>query len=192
MAEISYSCDVRQGFNFEKDAQVCMGYINSLKIGEQAFKSDISVTDPESAKMEGKIKVFGVASNIYWQGGYADPIQFSCQVSVLNKPLITAMTHKELSNTYVELAFTIYDYDPVEKKFYQCFHTDGAAVQGLVLKSGGSLALSIDNDQSMLVPSPKNYAFSLGVMPVEASDQALQCAVAMKDKFAKRWGVEVA
>ncbi len=191
MAETSYSCDVRQGFNFEKDAQVTLGYINAIKIAGTDLAADISVTDPESANMEGKLKVFGVVSHIYWTGGYADPIEFGCQVSINNKPKIQEMTHKTLSNTNVEVTFTIYDYDPVQKKYYKCFHTDGAPVIGLIEKSGGQLNMTIDADQSMEVTSPKNFAFNLGVMPVEESNQALQMATSVNLKFAKQWGVEV-
>jgi hypothetical protein len=51
--------------------------------------------------------------------------------------------------------------------------------------------MSIDMDQSMEVVSPKNFSFSLGVMPQDL-DMAIHLAVSVSDKFAKKWGVEVA
>lgn len=191
MAESSYSCDVRQGFNFEKDAQVTMGYINKIKIAGQDLPSDIDVTDPMSENMAGKLKVFGIVSQIYWQGGYADPVQFSCQVSVLNKPTIQTMTHTTLKDTSVEYIFTIYDYDPVKKIYYKCFHANETALLGLILKSGGSLAMDISSDQGYEVVSPKNFAFSLGVMPVEEKNQQIHVATSTTSNFVKQWGVAV-
>ena len=189
MAESSYSCSVSQGFNFQKDEQILVGHINSLKIGETELKSDLNVTDPEDVNKT--IKVFGVASSIYWNGGYADPVQFACQVSTDNKNLLTTLKHKSMSNTEVELLFTFYDYDPKEKKYFKCFHANDTKLKGLVEKAGGALNLDIDMDQSMEVVSPKNYNFSLGVMPQD-QEMAIHLAVSVTDKFAKKWGVEVA
>lgn len=188
MAESSYSCSVSQGFNFQKDEQILIGHINSLKIGETELKSDLNVTDPEDVNKT--IKVFGVASNIFWNGGYADPVEFNCQVSTNNKNLLTTLQHKSMSNTEVELVFTIYDYDPKDKKYFKCFHSNDTKLKGLVQKSGGQLAMNIDMDQSMEVVSPKNYNFSLGVMPQD-QEMAIHLAVSVTDKFAKKWGVAV-
>lgn len=188
MAELSYSCSVSQGFNFQKDEQPLVGHINSLKIGDQDLKSDFQVTDPlDVSKL---LPVFGVISSIYWGGGYSDPVQFGCQVSTPNKNLLATLQHKTLSNTEVAFSFTIYDYDPTAKKYYKCFHTADAKLNGLIYKSGGSLAMNMCTDQSMEVPSPKNYAFSLGIMPQD-KDMAIQLAISNTDKFAKKWGVEV-
>jgi len=189
MAESSYSCDVRQGFNFEKDAQVCIGHINYLKVADKELKSDISVTDPEDITKT--IKVFGVGSSIYWKGGYADPVEFSCQVSVDNKNTIATLLHKSMSNTEVEVQFTIYDYDPKQKKYYQCFHSNAVKLKCLVLKQGGELAMALDMDQSTEVTSPKNHRFTLGAMPQDIQ-QEIHLAVSVSDKFVKQFGITVA
>lgn len=188
MAESSFNCDVRQGFNFEKDSQVTIGHINYLKIGDKEMKSDFTVTDPEDVTKT--IKIFGIASAIYWQGGYADPVQLSCQVSVDNKNQIATLLHKAMSNTEVELQFTIYDYDPKQKKYYQCFHTNAVKLKCLVHKSGGELAMALDMDASSEVVSPKNHRFSLGSMPQDVQ-QEIHLAVSVSDKFVKQFGIEV-
>lgn len=188
MAESSFNCSASQGFNFQKDEQVIIGHLVSCKVGDTALKSDIEVTDPENNT--GKVKVFGVVTGIFWAGGYADPVQFSCQVSNNNKNTIATLTHKSMSNTAVTFKFNIFDYDPKQKKYYKCFHTNEADLEGLVLKSGGSLAIAIDMDASSEVVSPKNFNFNMGVMPAEKEMQ-IHLAVSVTDKFAKKWGVAV-
>ncbi len=189
MAEVSYSCDVSQGFNFQKDQQTLVGHINKLKVAGKELAADMAVTNPEKVTGD-KVKVVGVASGIYWGGGYADSIEFSCQVSNPNKKTMSVLTQMEMANTMVEFVFTIYDYDPDEKKYYKCFHSNDAVLKGLVLKSGGSLSISIDLDQSQEVVSPKNFTFSLGIMP-EDLEQDTHLAMSVSDKMVKRWGVTV-
>lgn len=185
-AASSYSCSVPQGFNFQKDEQVTVGHINYLKIGDKVLASDLNVTDPENlAKV---VKVFGIVSGISWNGGYAEPVNFSAQVSVDNKNKLATLKHKSMANTEVEVQFTIYDYDYKAKRYYKCFHSNDLKLKGLVLKSGGELAMNIDMDQSSEVVSPKNHTFSLGVMPQDAAQQ-IHLAVALGSKFVKQWGV---
>lgn len=189
MAEVSYSCDVSQGFNFQKDEQLVVGHINKVKIGDKQLTEDIGVTDPENVTGD-KLDVVGIASSVYWGGGYADLIEFSCQVSNANKKTLAVLTHSEMSDTTVELCFTVYDYDPDEAKYYKCFHTDDDNLEGLVAKSGGRLAVEIDTEQAVEVVSPKNFTFSLGVMPVD-KEQDTHVAMSVSDKLVKRWGVGV-
>jgi hypothetical protein len=190
MAVLNFSCSVSQGFNFQKDEQILVGHINSLKISTTDFAKDLTVTDPTNLSGD-KIKVVGVVSGITWNGGYSQPIQFSCQISTGNKNTATLMTHSTLSDTNVEFIFTIYDYDPIAKKYYKCFHTADTALKGLVEKSGGDLNMYIDQDQAGEVVSPKNFTFNLGVMPQEL-EQVTHVAVSDTSKFCKNWGVTVA
>lgn len=190
MAVNSYNCSVYQGFNFQKDAQDIVGHIVALTLGTQAVTADLSVTDPTSSDMGTYVKVVGVISSIYWNGGYADPIQFSCQVSTATKNYLASQQHKSMSNTDVEMNFNIYDYDPDAKVYFKAFNTNDATVKGLILKAGGELQMNINMDQSMEVVNPKNYSFTLGVMPQPISQDILM-AVSNSDKFAKKWGVAV-
>ena len=189
MAESSFTCSSNQGFNFQKDEQILVGHLVACKIGDTQFDADFNVSDPEdSASL---IKVFGVVNDVYWNGGYADPVQLSCQVSNANKVKIATLTHKSLANTEVIFKFNIYDYDPKEKKYYKSFHANDTELKGLIEKTGGELALSIDMDQSEEVVSPKNFTFSVSVMPQDL-DMEIHIAVSVSDKFVKKWGVEVA
>lgn len=190
MAENSYNCSVNQGFNFQKDAQDLVGHIVALNVGGNDLTADLTLTDPTSTNMGSTTSVVGVVSNIYWAGGYADPIQFSCQVSTTNKNTLATLQHQSLSSTEVTVQFNIYDYDPDNKVYYKCFHTNDATISGLVNKSNGSLEINMDMDQSNEVVNPKNYAFTLGVMP-STSSQDIQMAVSNSAKFTKQWGITV-
>jgi hypothetical protein len=191
MAVSSFNCSVYQGFNFQKDFQGLVGHLVSLKIGGgEALKSDMSVTDPTSENMGTTVKVVGVVSQIFWNGGYADPIQLSFQVSTANKNTVATMQHQTLSNTNVEMKFNIYDYDPDEKKFFKCFHTNDADLKGLIMKAGGELQVNVDMDQSTEVMNPKNFAMGLGVMP-QPESQDIHLAMSSSGNFVKKWGVAV-
>ena len=187
-ADNFYQCSVNQGFNFEKDQQDFVGHINNISIGGSDLKSDLSVTDPED--VGNKVKVFGVMSNISWRGGYADPILFNSYISTENKNAIATLIHRTMSNTEVKFEFTVFSFDPNEKKYYKAFHSDGARLAGLVNKSGGELDMYIDMDQSTEVMSPRNHLFVIGIMP-EDIEQTLHLGFSCYDKFVKKWGVTV-
>jgi len=189
MARSEYNCNIYQGFNFQKDQQVLIGHIVACKVGNDQFDADITVTDPNDISKD--VKVFGIVSSISWNGGYADAIQFGCQVSTKNKTKIATLVHKSLANTEVLFKFNVFDYDPKEKKYYKCFHSNDADLKGLVMKASGDLAISIAMDQSAEVLSPRNYAFALSVMPQDVNME-IHMAVSVSDKFVKKWGVEVA
>jgi hypothetical protein len=188
-AESNYNCSVRQGFNFQKDSQDLVGYITYLKIGDSELTADFNVTDPTN--VSNMVKVVGVVSGAFWNGGYADPLQFTSQISTDNKNAVANLTHKSLSNTDVEISFSIYDYDPKEKKYFACFHSNNNRLKGLVYKTGGELALRVDMDQSMEVVSPRNYSLSIGIMPQDIA-QEIFLAISTNGKFVKKWGVSVA
>jgi hypothetical protein len=188
LAEHAYNCDVGQGFNFQKDSQALVCHIDYLKIGGIELRSDLSVTNPTDPR--NPKKVFGVGQTMYWHGGYADPIQFVAQVSDGNKRALATLLHQALSNTEVELAFTVYDYDPEQKKYYPAFHTDGQRLKGLVQKRGGELVISLDPDQGQEVVIPRNYSFTLSAMPQDEA-QEIHVAVSESDGFTKRFGITV-
>jgi hypothetical protein len=191
MATTSFNCSVGQGFNFEKDSQNVVGHLTSLKIGSKEFAKDIEVMDPTAIKDDTKVKVVGVISGIFWNGGYADPLSVNCQVSTVNKQDAVVLQHSDLSDTAVEYDYVIYDYDPVAKVYFKAFHNNETTLKGLVEKSGGSLSLGIEMDQGMEVVSPKNFGFYIGIMPQEEA-QVVHYGVSNTGKFTKAWGVLVA
>ncbi len=190
MASSYFSCDISQGFNFQKDVQPRVGHLTELKIGDTDYKKDLTVTDP--TKVDGdKLKVVGVISGINWEGGHASPIVVNCRLSTGNKESSMLLQHKSLSKTGVKYAFVIYDYDPTKEEYYPCFHTNSTALEGLVDKRGDDLDLDINMDQALDIASPRNYEFYLGVMPNEKEQEA-HFAVNVDAKFVKKWGITVA
>jgi hypothetical protein len=190
-SDLTYQCDVTQGFNFDKTMQSIVGHINSMKIGDTELDADLGITDPTDLAGD-KIKVVGILSGIGWQGGFAQGINISAQIGNKNQKAITLLQHADLSNTAVEFKFTTYAYDPEKKVYYKCFHANDTVLKGLVEKdASGGLGLSIDPDQSTEVMSPMNFFFDIGIMP-EDTEQEIHVAVSDTDKFVKKWGVTVA
>ncbi len=191
MASISYTCDVAQGFNAQADTQTIVGFITTLKIGETTFETDLSVTDPEDN--EGELKVVGVMSDIYWEGGEADPISMGGRVTTKNKNLAIELVQKKLSDTSVACSFVVYEYDPEAKKYFKCFHTNDADFDALLLKSGGELNLYIDAEQATEVQAPKVFPLNVGIMPPEpTTGQDVHFAASVDSKMVKQWGVKIA
>lgn len=188
MAESNYPCSISQAFNFQKDEQLRVGHLVSLSIGGTAFTADMTLTNPTDYSTG--VKVVAPISHISWNGGYADPVFITFNVSTENQKTASIMQHTNLSDTTVVFEYNIYDFDTVAKKYYLAFHTNASTLNGYVMKQGGRLALDIDSAADGEVVSPMNYVMQLGIMPQE-SQQAIQLAVSNSDKFAKQWGVTV-
>src|SRR6266404_3117831 len=100
MAEITFpQLDIGQGFNFQKDSQQRIGFIESLKIGQgtgdTATPADMQIEWPDGT---GKKRVFAVLNSMSWAGGHGDPIKFNGNVSAKNKAVIELLRHQKLSN----------------------------------------------------------------------------------------------
>ncbi|QTA81200.1 Uncharacterized protein dnl_35310 [Desulfonema limicola] len=193
MADISFSCDVNQAFNFEMDKQVVVGHLDTLTIGTTALEIDLTVTDPLAPEGDSKT-VCGVLSGIFWTGGYSDPIQINAQVSIKNKSTIATMMHmKQMQNVDITFSYTVYTYDPVAKLYFQCFRGGvDAELSGLIDKSGGQLNISISDYEASDVTSPKLFDFSISVLPEESvAEQAIHFAVGSTDNIVKPWGINV-
>ena len=188
MASSQYGCSIRQGFNFERDAQVLVGHLVSITIGGTALAADITLTLPTD--LTNATAVVGVISDISWEGGYADPVHIQCNVSTENQKAISIMKHTTLTDTTVVYQFNIYKFDQVAKVYYLCFSSNATDMNGLIMKNGGELAIDIGEENDPTVMSPLNYNFYIGIMP-QASAQVLNFAVSNTDKFVKTWGVAV-
>lgn len=198
MASSYYDCSIRQGFNFEKDQQVLVGHLVSITIGTQVLAADETLTIPTAAFATGGATdvtkgtaVVAVISSISWEGGYADPIYISCQLSNDNAKAVSVMLHTNLLNNDVVFKFNIYEYDPFAKKYFNAFNSGTVEMKGLIYKVGGDLSLAVDKEPHGEVVSPMNYQMNIGIMP-QPTAQVLNLAVSDTDKFAKTWGVTVA
>jgi hypothetical protein len=189
MAQFSKSLDVVQGYNFKKDVQTPVGYITELKIGDVTLKADQTCKDPMAPETD--FAVVGVLSGVMWELGTTDAHYFSGQLSIYNKQQVLMLTYKDLSKVDVEYKFSIYEYDPIEKKYFKCLlPTDDATLKGILEKNGSDLNLSIADDPSREVQSPENYASSVGIKP-QPTAQTVTVATSFSDKVVKAWGVTV-
>jgi hypothetical protein len=191
MAGISLRCDVVQGFNFQKDQQTPVGHITALTVSKKKLENKLTVQDPTKIDKGPAEKIVGVITNIRWNGGFAEPIIFTCQVTAKNRETIAILTHKDLSNTEVEFAFNVYEFDAgaATPKYYLSFHSNKKSLKGLVEKNGGNLEMEIDSEPSPEVVSPRNYELYLSVMPNDGKAEEVHLAVSDTAKFVKKWGV---
>jgi hypothetical protein len=185
---VNFDGSMYQGFNFKKEVQDPVGYLINLKIGTQDLaQSFTELVDPEDFSK--KVKAVGVVTSCTWDGGLAESITLHFQVSTKNQQDLMVLVNSDLSNTEVEFEYNLYTYDNVEKKYFKCFHTDGKKMKGMVLKSGGNLALSIAQYPDNSVPNPENFAAGISIMPA-VDTQVLQWAASVSGKKAMNWGVK--
>ncbi|RKG85429.1 hypothetical protein [Corallococcus terminator] len=188
MPQFLRSLDVYQGFNFKKDKQTSVGYITALTIGGVALKADQeTIKDPENPDAVIADKVVAVLNHYQWDTGVTDAMYFSGQVSVANKQAVAEMLLGKFSNIEVVVKYVVYEYDPLGKKYFKSNFLD-AEIKGLLEKNGDELNMSVADNESREVQSPKNYTFNIGVKP-QALEQSLNLATSSTKKLAKKWGV---
>lgn len=185
MPSFNRALDVYQGFNFRKDKQTNIGFVNSLKIGTVTLAADITAKDPMAPTTD--LTVVSVMSDFQWGLGVTDSLIISGQICIPNKQSIATLLLSDLSNVLVEVQFTIYEYDPLQKQYFKSFSSE-AVLKGLVEKEGGELALMAADDPSQEVQSPKNFAFSVAVKP-EPLSQSVTLATGVSKNVVKQWGI---
>ncbi|MCC5709543.1 hypothetical protein LH488_27955, partial [Klebsiella pneumoniae] len=90
------SLSLKQGFDFNRDAQESFGFLTPLTIGTPGsapavvIKSDFTVKSPLTAA---PMNVVGVLSSYTWAGGASDPMTFKANISTGNKQLIQKLLH---------------------------------------------------------------------------------------------------
>jgi hypothetical protein len=189
MPTFQKSLDIYQGYNFRKDKQTPVGYITAIKIGDITLKADQTVKDPMAPETD--FPVVAVLSGAMWELGVTDALYYSGQVSVFNKQQIQQLMYKDLTKVEVTCLFSVYDYDPLEKKYFKCMlPTDDTTLNALLEKNGAELNVSVADDASTEVQSPENYAFQIGIKP-QPSAQQITLATSFSNKVVKSWGLKV-
>src|ERR1700732_59001 len=121
MPSFNLSCAVDQGYNFRKDVSTPVGFITAMKIGTKALAVDTTCKDPMNPATD--LKVFAVLSDVSWGVGGTDAIYYTGQITAPNRQDIQMLAYLDLTNVEVLFKFRVYNYDPVAKKYYQCFQT---------------------------------------------------------------------
>lgn len=189
MAEFSKPCDVYQGYNYKKDKQTPVGFVTSLKIGDVTLTADQTCKDPTAPETD--LAVVAVLSGAMWELGVTDAVYFSGQISPTNKQSLLSLIYKDMTKVDVECNFAVYDYDPVEKKYFKCMvPSDDAVKKGILEKNGSDLNVSVADNPSTQVQSPENYAFQIGIKP-QPEAQQVTIATSFTNKVVKSWGMKV-
>ncbi|ADO69611.1 hypothetical protein [Stigmatella aurantiaca] len=187
MPQFARSLDVYQGFNFKKDKQAPVGFITEMKIGEVALVADqTTLLDPEQPG-KNLPAVVGVLNHYLWETGNTDAMYLSMQVSTNNKQVVAAALLGTLSNVEVTFKYTIYEYDPLAKKYFKSNYID-AALKGILEKNGDRLNLEVADDESREVQAPKNFTLQVGIKP-HSTEQAINLATGSSKNVVKKWGV---
>jgi hypothetical protein len=188
MPQFARALDVYQGFNFKKDKQTPVGYITAVTIGDQALTADQeTIKDPEQPANNLSAKVVAVLNNYLWETGVTDAMYFSGQISTANKQLLAQLILGSFANINVTFNYVIYEYDPLAKKYFKSNYTD-AALNGLLEKNGDDLNITVADDASSEVQSPKNFTFQIGIKP-KSQEQSINVATASQKNIVKQWGV---
>lgn len=188
MPEFRKVADVYQGYNFKKDKQSTVGFITKLTVGAKTLTADQVCKDPTNPTAD--LKAVAVLSDVLWETGVTDAVYFSGQVSTANRQEVAQLAYLDLADITATFQFSVYEFDPIAKKYFKCFHCSDTDMNGLVEKRGDDLNISVSDAAATEVQSPENYAFNVGIKP-KPEAQALQLAVGETQKFAKSWGLKV-
>lgn len=188
MPEFSRALSIYQGFNFKKDKQDRVGLVTSLTIGGEALAVDLTTakdpTNPTAA-----LASVVILDSFQWGTGVTDSLYFSGRVSRANKVKLSAMLLGSFTNTEAKVNFSIFEYDPLAKKYFKSCYPN-AECEGLLEKSGDELNLHVDEDPASEVQSPINFGFTIGIKPQE-KEQSINIAVKDQAPVTKSWGLTV-
>jgi hypothetical protein len=188
MPQFRKQCDVMQGYNFKKDAQSIVGFVTKLTVGGIALAVDTTVKSP--LKPTDDLKVVAVASDVLWELGVTDGVYLTGQVSVYNRQTLMGLLINDMTNIEVVFQFVVFEYDPVQKAYFKCFHVNDTDMKGVLEKKGKDLNLTITEDASTDVQSPENFTFNVGIKP-QPTAQSMTVASSSKKNVVKSWGITV-
>jgi hypothetical protein len=188
MAQFARSLDIYQGFNFKKDKQAPVGFITTLTIGDgESFPADQETIKDPMSPGEDHEPVVGVMNHFLWETGTTDAFYMSAQVSVANKQHLAQLLFGTWTHVEVTFNLEIYEYDPLKKVYFKSLWSD-EELQGVLEKNGEDLNLSVADNPSSEVQSPKNYTLQMGIKPAPV-EQSINMASGSGQTVVKKWGV---
>ncbi len=188
MPQFSRSLDIYQGFNFKKDKQTAVGFVTKLELGDVPLAADqTSIKDPEQPGQNMSASVVGVLNHYMWETGTTDAMYLSMQVSVSNKTNLSAKLLTDWTNMEVTFGYVVYEYDPKEKKYFKSNWTE-TDLKGILEKNGDDLNLTVADDPSTEVQSPKNFTLQVGIKP-QTLEQMVNMATGTGKNLSKIWGI---
>jgi hypothetical protein len=188
MPQFARALDVYQGFNFKKDKQSAVGFLTKLMLGENVELAADQVTIKDPVQPDQNIPgVVGVINHFMWETGYTDAMYVSAQISTSNKQVLSSALLGNWSDTDVKFNVLVFEYDPVKKAYFKSLWAD-ADLEGILEKNGEDLNLTVADDPSSEVQSPKNFTLQIGIKP-QTKEQAVNMATANGKNLVKQWGV---
>ncbi|QGP56047.1 hypothetical protein PsalMR5_03523 [Piscirickettsia salmonis] len=189
MFKINSSCNLLQGFNFNRNNQSRIMYVKSLIIGTVMLNPDFDVIDPTTGD---KSVVVGVGGYLGWRQQKTSPLFMRFYASHTNTADLSSYVGHNMDNTSVSFEVEIFEYDPNAKQYFKAFHCDAQAMKGEILcDSQGKLAGFIEKEPSKLVQSPLNYQVNFGFSPA-AEEQLFITQTSNTIKVCNSWGVKSA
>jgi len=140
-------CDIGQGYNFKPDEHHTFGHINTLALGDSNIPSDIKVLDPATATSPQPpagpsyldatniftYPVAAVLEDVAWSMLPNDNITLKARISPASASLLNALAMQPLKRVIVTLSFAVYQYDPVNSKYFTSF----LSYKGVTSPKGG-------------------------------------------------------
>ena len=182
---VHLACSVSQGFAIDKASQADLGYLESLSLGKLALGRDLRVQDPTDS--EQTLKVVGVISKVAWEGGLADPISITCQVSASNRLELATLMDAAHSDEEVVFQFTVYGFDPKSDAHFKAFYPVNGDLHGHIRYKKHALAMALGQEAGQAVASPKNFTFSFEVEPADEA-MNLEVGFGTQSRVPKPWG----
>jgi hypothetical protein len=187
-----------QGYNFKKDKQTPLGHVVSLTIAGVTLAADQSVGNPLTPD-SAPSSVVGVFTHVLWETAATDPIHLAFQVSAANRQTLMALLLGSSSTSVptARVSFVVYEYDPLAKRYFEAYKPAPAVtstvtvgtLSAVVERQGGDMSISVADDPSEEVQSPRNFAVQLTLLPPSGgSAQPVQIATAVSKKVNKAWG----
>lgn len=185
----NYFCSVEQAINFNLYVQAYVGIINYLAIGTTIFQADlINLVNPTNVTSLQPLTAVGVVSNLFFEGGQNQPLNFSFLVSNENQVTLQEMLAMGIDNNDIRIGFTIYYYDPVAKVYYTAFWTQNGTLTGEIAKQGQELALSVDAMPYRGIDSPLLFPVKLSIAPTPGMAQSVYLQQSNNAKNTITWG----
>jgi hypothetical protein len=188
MPVLTYHCDVKQGFDFRKDANATVGYLTALDIGGTALAVDQTTLHDPADPAHGLAAV-AVLATLDWDGGPTDPIRFTGQLSSENMQQLAARLRSAPASLAVTVEFTVFEYDFQTEKMFRACHTGGVALHAEVDRKNGDVALHLSDTPAANPHTPRTFQFELAIVPADAG-QAVHVASGETLRSIMPWGAK--
>ena len=176
-----------QAINFQRDRQDSFGYLLVFKVGDGSsdIQTDLAISNP----VFGDGNVVGLLSSFAWDGGHGDPIAIQSYISVGNAQKIALLLHQQLTDTNLEFAVVIYNYDAETGEYFVALSSP-LHLKGLIERDGQNLLLHT-GPGTPDIQSPLTRSLVFSALPGGTVAQDINYATSDQIKVVKQWGITI-